>query len=155
MDTIKPQNPARAAGYQPQRADALQEDPSGASESEQILLLREIAQNTRKQTRRISVIMYFAIGAFAVFALTAALLLPRAISTLDSVDTMVRNTNAFVEENTEGLTDALSRLSDIDFSGLNDMVSDISEIDFDTLNDSIRDLHDIIDPIARLFGGGH
>ena len=84
--------------------------------------------------------MAFAIGLFAVIAAAAILLVPRALSTLRSVETMVENTNALIEDNAGALTDTVSQFSRIDFEGL---------------NDSIQDLQDIISPIARLFGGGH
>ena len=114
--------------------------PGPAVESEELALLREIAGNAKKQTRGIRVIMDFAIGIFAVFAAAAVLLVPRALSTLRSVETMVQNTNALIEENAEELTGTVTQISRIDFEGL---------------NDSIQDLQDIISPIARLFGGGH
>ena len=114
--------------------------PVRAGESEELELLREIAGNSKRQARGIRVIMGFAIGIFAVFAAAAVLLVPRALSTLRSVETMVQNTNALIEENAQGLTDTVTQISRIDFEGL---------------NDSIQDLQDIISPIARLFGGGH
>ncbi len=115
-------------------------NPVQAGEGEELKLLREIAGNTRKQARGVRVIMGFVIAAFAVFAAAAILLVPRALSTLRSVETMVENTNALIEENAEELTDTVAQFSRIDFEGL---------------NDSIQDLQDIINPIARLFGGGH
>ena len=115
-------------------------EPVQAGENEELKLLREIAGNAKKQTRGIHVILGFAIGIFAVLAIAAVLLVPRALSTLRSVETMVQNTNALIEENAEALTGTVEQFSQIDFEGL---------------NSSIQDLQDIISPIARLFGGGH
>ena len=114
-------------------------NPVPAGECEEVKLLREIARNTKKQTLGVRVIMIFSIAAFAVFAATAVLLVPRALSTLRSVETMVENTNALIEENAEELTDTVAQFSRIDFEGL---------------NGAIQDLQDIVSPIARLFGGG-
>ena len=114
--------------------------PVQAGGSEELALLRELAGNAKKQTRGVRVIMAFAIGLFAVIAAAAILLVPRALSTLRSVETMVENTNTLIEDNAEALTGTVSQFSRIDFEGL---------------NDSIQDLQDIISPIARLFGGGH
>ena len=60
----------------------------------------------------------------------------QAQDSLKDIDEMVGNVNELVEANTEGLTNTVTK---------------INEIDFQKLNDSIADLNAVIEPLSKLF----
>jgi len=140
-----------------------------AAESEEIRLLQEIADRTKREADRTHWIMIFLAGIFLIVLAAALILVPRTVRTLRSAETMIadtdsfiRNTNDFIEANTQDLMDTVSAaqtaieevngLVEANAGTLTDTVTRISEIDFEGLNQSIQDLKTIIEPIASLFG---
>ena len=128
--------------------------------------LLEQVRDMEKQTlkwQRISA--YGSVGIFVVIAISMLILVPRvftAISvatgtiehidtivteadkTLDDVNAMVgeittasKNINKIVDENGQDITDAVDKMSSIDFEGL---------------NDAINDLKNTVGPMASFFG---
>ena len=107
----------------------------------------------------------------AIVTVAFAIILPRAITTLNNVNTTLTQANATLEqlETTMSEVEAMvgqaqGSLSQIDEAvknvntlvednteALNSTIKDISEIDFQTLNDSIETLRKVIQPLARFF----
>lgn len=126
-----------------------------------VLMAKKSAATARDQ--KLTMIACAALG--VIFAVALVILVPKAIitlnqvndltdqaneslaevdglvstadTTLQDIDTMVNNANGIVLDNSENITAAVEKLSNIDFEGL---------------NESIEDLHAIIEPIAKLFG---
>ncbi len=122
-------------------------------------LLIEIAKGQRKEARsgRISAIAIVVL--VIILAVTLASFVGTAVSTLnkvystlneaekvvisaqdslEEVNTLVKNFNEVVVDNTDSVSEALGRVKDIDV---------------DSLNKSIEELASILGPLARLFGG--
>ena len=59
-----------------------------------------------------------------------------AQQSLEEIDTMVGNVNTLVEENTEGVSSIIDK---------------VTELDIDGLNKSIQDLSNVVTPLAGLF----
>ena len=116
--------------------------------------LLEQVRDMEKQTlkwQRISA--YGSIGIFVVIAISMLILVPRvftaisvATSTIEHIDTIVteadktlddvnamvgeittasKNINKIVDENGQDITDAVDKMSGIDFEGLNDAINDL------------------------------
>ena len=60
-----------------------------------------------------------------------------AQNTLNNIDAIMKDVDTLVADNSGNLTNAVTK---------------ISEIDFDRLNDSIKALSDVVSPLAKLFG---
>ena len=103
----------------------------------------------------------------AVAALTAWILVPRAIVTLRSVNNLIAdarialdNVNAALEdidvmsttvtEDITALTDEFTKFIKEDASAITDAAKGIDSIDFEGLNDAIHALEDAVAPFANL-----
>lgn len=116
-----------------------------------------------KQTFWTRLTALFMGGIFLVALVTAIILVPRAASVMIDAEETLEEVNVGVEE----LNKTATQLSKIDFKGLVDdtqkMVNDgsegitqaigkIQDLDIDSLNEAITDLGTIVDPLAKLFG---
>ena len=145
-----------------QALSAFNASDSGSGTSEQLLL--EIKELTRKQVRWQRVSAAFMLGILTVVLVVVVILLPRVLLTLDGVDkataqvsesitevmktvdqvdgavaelqTASENLNGLVEENSEKITDAVTKLSEVDYEGL---------------NKAIKDLQNAVGPVANFF----
>ena len=59
-------------------------------------------------------------------------------NSLDGMNKMISNVDTVLTDNTEAMSEAIKKISDIDIEGL---------------NDSIKKLNDAVDALNRLFGG--
>ena len=127
-------------------------------------LLVELTYQQQKASRRTFQLMIVGAAVVALLLIVSIIVVPRVVKTLkgaDSaiteaeatltglqgvvetaggtikgIDTMVTGVNDLVEDNSEALTEAISK---------------ISTIDFEKLNSSIGDLQAILEPLAKFF----
>ena len=103
------------------------------------------------------------ISAFAVLAMfltvfvAALMLIPQMITTLNTVNRVavevenaIEDVNTMVDEMTIASTN-LNKLVDDNAQGLTDAVTNLSNVDFEGLNKAIQDLQDAIGPMATFF----
>lgn len=132
------------------------ENETVRSQEELIALMKK--QNTLMKS------LLGCMGVIAVVVLlTAALLVPRAVSVLSQADGVMRNAQTAVEN----LTEVSQELADADIAGMiqdtrmlvnessvgiADTMEKLNRIEFDTLNQAIGDFQKAVAPLAKLFG---
>lgn len=112
-------------------------------ETESRTLLSELIRTQKDEARRTRRAVLTAVLALAiVLAVALAAVLPRGLALMDhmerslrQVDTFVEGANQVLTENTDTVTEAVSKLN---------------KLDFDALNSAIRDLSDAVAPMAEL-----
>jgi hypothetical protein len=103
------------------------------------------------------------LSAFAMMAMfltvfvAALMLIPQVIATLNTVNRVaveveeaIVDVNTMVDEMTVASTN-LNKLVDENAEGLTEAVTNLSNVDFEGLNKAIQDLQDAIGPMATLF----
>lgn len=131
-------------------------------------LMVEMLKAQEKDARRG---LWAAVSGFtiaAVFAVAFAILIPVAISALQSIHSAVEDCTVMIESASVTITQAQTTLEGIDSmtENVNGVVTDntdavtealeeINSIDIETLNQAINDLSSIVRPLANLFGGGN
>lgn len=118
-------------------------------------LLKKILESTEKETKYAKRAARFTIGIFLVLAIAMAIVIPKVVVTLTNVDaavlkaddTMVqaqaaidnintmsnsitetsKNMNTMLGDNSDALTDAVKKMSNIDFEGLNKAIQDLQD----------------------------
>lgn len=123
----------------------------------------EDIQVLKKQTFWMKLTAMFMGGIFLVALVTAILLVPKANSIMKDAESTLEEVNVGVEK----LNETATELSEIDFKGLVDdtqkmvdqgsegitqAIGKIEEMDIEGLNKAIEDLGSIVSPIAKLFG---
>lgn len=116
-------------------------------------LMRQLLEESKKEVRFSRILAFTFLGILAVLIVTVAMLLPRAISTLEKVDAMVDDAQTIMVRATRSLdevssmTESITKTSDVAFESL-------GKVNFEELNMAITDLRDAIEPMAnfaRLF----
>ncbi len=124
--------------------------------------MRDMEKQTLKWQR---VSAYGSIGIFVVIAVSMIILVPRvfnaisvATATLEHIDTVVTeadktldDVNAMVAEMTIASTN-INKIVDENGQSITDAVGKMSSIDFEGLNDAINDLKNTVGPMASFFG---
>lgn len=136
---------------------------SSASDKEREFY-EELKKLTKKQVRWQRLSAIFMMGLLVVLIAVVVVLLPRILTTLQSmdeaivqisksmeeVDAMVveltnasKNLNDLVDANADPLTSAVSNISQV--------ADEMTKVDFDGLNKAIKDLQDAVSPVANFF----
>ncbi len=120
-------------------------------------LLTEIRELTRKQVRwqRFSSLCMFAI--LVVVAVAVFTLMPQAIATLSNINATVDRANeslvevdAMVAEMTSASKN-LNELVDNNEKSLTEAIDKMSNVDYDGLNKAIQDLQGAVSPLSNFF----
>lgn len=119
-------------------------------------LLAELLRYEKKEVRHARISSFASIVLAAVLVVAVAVTVPRAVETVrhaeetlsqvdafleetdglvEEVHTLVENTNAVIVNNTDAVTEAVTKLNGVDF---------------DSLNQAIQDLADAVAPLARV-----
>ena len=134
-------------------------------------LLLEQREIKRSQTVLLRVLAVALLAASLVVILAAAILIPKAVDTLDQIqaaaeaihvermDAILDNLETFATESVGIVSQAdeiLSGISDIDFAQLNSAIENLdgavqafSDLDVETLNEAIANLNSTIQPLAN------
>ena len=113
--------------------------------SEQILAeLVKKQQKTLTCTRIIAVILVIALLAFTAAGIALLPTVRQAEKTLETAKELLERSNAVVQENAQPLSDALEKLSSVDFSKLNDLDTEKLISVIDSLNDAVQPFLDMM-----------
>ena len=138
-------------------------------------LLEKIAAAETKQNRLLQIAAAACCGLFLVIALTALILVPRAVRTLGQADEAVAQLQEAVTEardaiggitsladtaesslnETSGLVKNANKVLEDNAEGLSEVIENFNSVDFDHLNKAISDLSDVVQPLAefaKMFG---
>lgn len=116
-----------------------------------IALLKDIQEQGKKKIfwSRISACL---LAVFvAVFAISAATLVPRATQTLDTANARLNSLETTITK-LETALDSITALTEDTAISLDEAMSNLNSVDFEGLNDAIRDLGDVVSPLASFFG---
>ncbi len=135
---------------------------SDSGMSDEAELLRKILESTEKETKYAKRAARFTIGIFLVLFIAMMILIPRVVITLKNVDDAVVSANATVAKANTAIDDIQTMSSSITDTSANmnsvltdnadditDAVKKLSSIDFDGLNKAIQDLEDTVGPMAN------
>ena len=103
-------------------------------------------------------------GIFAIFLVSALILVPKVTKILGDVEKTVASADAAVESLSKtanelaeadlaGLITSTETLVEESSQGVAQAIGKISDIDIDSLNSAISDLESVVGPLANLFGG--
>ena len=120
-------------------------------------LLGELLNYQKKAVRHTRIAALACILLTAVLLAAAILLLPRALTMSERMETALAEVDAlalqagelmdaadaFLGENREDLTEALRKVNEVDFDSLNEAIHKIRDIDFDSLDETIHKIRDI------------
>ena len=133
-------------------------------------LLEELLLSQKRELRHARIGTVASLLLAAALLITLMILVPKAVAVMGSIETtiaqveeslqdvdvLVDNANTLVEENLQGITVAVARISELDFDSLNDSVGELNSVshklnavDFDALNQDIQNLSEVIEPLAR------
>ena len=123
-------------------------------------LTRELVRGQKKQTglRVIAIILNalillsIAVGMFVVIP-PALGVMSKAGESLDELNVLADQAKISMENADSLMKDADGMISD-NSAGIADIMVKLNGIDFVKLNEAIQHLADIVEPLARLFGGG-
>ena len=127
----------------------------------------------KSNSRRLLVIEIAAVLIFVMQVVTTAIVLPRAMKTMDAIneiadksEDLISNADKTITEANEAIQHAESSLDSADklLSSTNDLIDTnteklteaidrLSALNFDDLNTSIEALRKVLEPLARLTGG--
>jgi hypothetical protein len=91
---------------------------------------------------------------------SAVLIVPKLNRTLEDMSTLAVSLHDIVDdieislENVRTMADSITKTVNDNSEALGEAITKISKIDFETLNKAINDLAKIVGPLAKLFGGG-
>ena len=141
--------------YEAERKDGIKDLELMTDHELLVLMVRN--QKSEKQHQLISLII---LGVFTLAAVIALLvILPKAYVTLEKADALIVTINDRLSDVKTSLEDfnrmaeSVTGTINVNEENIQESISKISSIDIDSLNKAIKDLSDIIDPLARLFGG--
>ena len=145
-------------------------------EENKIELLEEILRQQKKEVRHSRIVSYVCLFFVALMLIIAAVAAPRFIrivnkaeqsfdafnsftiesqKTLTQVNSFVTNANDLLTDNTQALSEAIEKISSVDFPLLGETLRETGEklqsIDFETLNSAIRELESVIKPLSDFF----
>lgn len=145
-----------------QALSAFNASDGGSGTSEQLLL--EIKELTRKQVRWQRVSAAFMMAILTIVLVVVVILLPGILYTLRNIDQAANEVTESMIRVTESVDEADAAIAEIKTASQNlnelvsnnsdaitDSVSKLSEIDYEGLNKAIKDLQDAIGPVANFF----
>ncbi len=128
-----------------------------ADDKQTHILLEEMVRTQKKTFRRQRIIMYCMIGIFAIFLISAAILVPNAVKLMnragdavDRIDTLAVDMQGAVE-NINVAVDSVNTVVVDNTQDISEALQNINNVDFETLNKAILDLSDTVEPMARFF----
>ena len=133
-------------------------------------LLRQILEADKKEVRYAKLAALFSFGLFVILLIVAAILVPKVVSTLATVNSTIitagqtiENANGTIEQANgaiEGINEMTSSITGTsenmntmltdNSQSLTDAVEKMNNIDFEGLNKAIQDLQDAVGPFANL-----
>lgn len=127
------------------------------NEEAQTDVLQSLYKATKKQLfySRLAGLSCMAIAAAVI--ITLIILIPRVITTMTNLDTiLVQATDTVEEANTaiDGITEAADNMNTFiteNATSVSDVMKSIDNIDFEGLNQAITDLGDVVEPLASFF----
>ena len=141
----------------------MNENTENVSSTDNAELLRQILDTTKKQARYSRLAMIFTGGVFAVMAVMAIMIVPGVVTALEGANrTIIQAESAVNEANTtlqqvQTMTGSITNTSENvnsmvtdNSAALTDAVQKLSEIDFDGLNTAIGDLQNAVGPLSRM-----
>ena len=111
-------------------------------------LLAKLLEESQKEVRFSRILAYTFIGILIVLVVTAALIVPRALNTLNEIDATISDARVVMDRASSSLdeisvmTESITKTSDVAFESL-------GKVDFDELNQAISDLRDAVEPMAN------
>lgn len=119
----------------------------------------------KKQNRLMRVMLLCLIIVTVVTVGAAGLLLPRTMRVMKNADEAIKNAQVAVENMAEisqeladadlaGMIEDTRVLVNESSAGIADAMKKLDQIEFDKLNKAIGDFQAVVEPLARLFGGG-
>lgn len=128
-------------------------------------LLLELVKSQKEDSRGQKITAIATVAMFAAVLIALVILVPKVIVTLNSIQDMVKQTQAAVEQTQTFVQSANESLNGIDEMIANvdtlvtentqsvaDAMENFNSVDFERLNQAIDDLASIIEPLARLLG---
>ena len=120
---------------------------------------------SKKQYRMIQVIMGACIGVFLIVLVSAVILVPKAVNTMDriseiqleldqdSLNQLIKDVNELIVTLNQEVQELTGKLSEMDMKTLNEAIKNLSDaaekMDFDELNRAITNLSDVVEPLAK------
>lgn len=123
-------------------------------------LLRELVENRRNERRYLQTVTACIAALTVIIAITAAIIIPKSLSTFKNVNELVVQTNEMVAkandslDNIDEMVGNVNGLVEANQEEINDTIEGLSKIDIEALNKSIDNLSRIVSPLANLFGSG-
>ena len=121
-------------------------------------VLKELRNNSQKQSFYAKLAAYFTGGIFVVVAIAVIVVLPQVKNTVNKVnaladraETTIDDAEAMIESVTETSNNANEIIIN-NSENFADSIENLSNLDFDGLNQAISDLQDAVGPFAKLFG---
>ncbi len=128
-----------------------------ADDKQTHILLEEMVRTQKKTFRRQRIIMYCMIGIFAIFLISAVILVPNAVKLMnrageavDRIDTLAVDMQGAVE-NINVAVDSVNTVVVDNTQDISEALQNINNVDFETLNKAILDLSETVEPMARFF----
>ncbi len=126
--------------------------------SDHELLVTMVKNQKREKQHQLVTLIIAGIFTLAI-VITLCIILPKTYITLEKADALIATVEDAVADAKVSLED-FNKMADSVTGTINDNAENIQEgitkvssIDIDSLNKAIKDLSDIVDPLARLFGG--
>lgn len=116
-----------------------------------VALLKDIQSQGKKRVfwSRISAVL---LAAFvAVFAVSAAMIVPKATVALDSANARLSSLESTISK-LEIALDSITELTEETATSLDTAMDHLNSVDFEGLNQAITDLGNVVSPLANLFG---
>lgn len=123
-------------------------------------LLMLMAKNSDSQ-KKLQILTLIILAVLTVsIIVSAVLIVPKLNRTLEDMSTLAVSLHDIVDdieislENVRTMADSITKTVNDNSEALGEAITKISKIDFETLNKAINDLAKIVGPLAKLFGGG-
>ncbi|MBO4376314.1 MAG: hypothetical protein IKY04_07510 [Lachnospiraceae bacterium] len=119
--------------------------------------IKKLIESNEKRTFYARITGIAAVIICLVFVIAGCVLIPKAARILNKAnDTIVKaeDSLANIDKLTAGLlntSDNMNKVLNDNAEGLKDALDDLKSIDIETLNKAIGDLHDTVEPMAKFF----
>lgn len=118
--------------------------------------MEQLLAESKKRTAYAKITAFAAIGVFIAVIAVCVLVVPRIFRLIEETDAMVTSAETAlmeISEMTANITETSTSLNAFltdNSQTLSDAISGINEVDFSTLNEAIQDLKDAVEPFANL-----
>lgn len=114
-------------------------------------LLEELILLHRSNRKRQITTMIMVIVAAASILITSLVVVPKVVTTFSQINSLIDEADASLAEINLVVADA-EKVIDDNTDNLSEIMTKINAVDFDSLNSSIKALSDILKPVADFFG---